>query len=242
MSKPKIIIWDVECTPMINYTWNLYPSYISHDAVIQDWTLICGCWKELGEDKVHSIAIKDVGDDFEVVSTLRDTLASADVIIHHNGDKFDMKKLNTRLIYHNLPPLPKITTIDTVKEYRKVAAFSSNKLDYLSTYLTGSGKLHTEFSLWTRIMAGDKKAVKEMVEYNKVDVQKTEEIYERIVPYMKNPPHMGAMMGHDKNLSCKACGSTNVKLNGIRHSAAGVKKQEVQCRECYGYSLLLLQK
>lgn len=242
MSKPKIIIWDIETTPMINYTWNLYPNYISHDAIIQDWSLICACYKVLGEKEVHALAIKNVNDDYEVVSKLRDVLASADIIIHHNGDKFDMKKLNTRLIYYNLPPLPKITTIDTVKEYRKVAAFSSNKLDYLSSFLTGSGKLHTDFSLWKRIMNGDKKAVKEMVAYNKVDVLKTEEIYGRIVPYMKNPPHLGAMYGHDKNLSCKSCGSANVKLNGVRYTAAGVKKQEVKCRDCHSYSLLLLQK
>ena len=235
----KIIVFDIETSPVIANTWTLYPKYLSHDNIIQDWFIICAAWKEVGKDKVHAVKIDKLGDDYNVVKTLRDALAEADVIVGHYIDKFDIKKLNTRLIYHGLDPLPKIPTVDTKKEACKIGAFTSNKLDYLSKILLGEGKIQVEFGLWLEVMKGSKKALKEMVEYNKVDVIRNEGVYLKLRPFMKNHPHRGAMIGEERNCSCRACGSTNVKKNGIRHTAAGLKKQEIQCRECHSYSLVV---
>ncbi len=231
----KILIFDIETSPVIANTWDLYPKYLSHDNIIQDWFIICAAWKEVGKDKVHTVQIKTLGDDYEVVKTLRDALAGADAIVGHYIDKFDIKKLNTRLIYHKLPPLPKIPTIDTKKEASKIAAFTSNKLDYISKFLLGVGKIHVEYGLWLDVMKGSKKALKKMVEYNKVDVIRNEAVYLRLRPYMKSHPHKGVMEGADRNHSCPACGSISYKLNGTRISAAGIKKQECQCKKCYHY-------
>src|SRR5688572_5094441 len=140
MKEPKIIIWDVETSWVKTYTWNLWPNNgIPHDNIIEDWSILCGAWKELGKDKVHAVSVKSVGDDREVVKKLRDVISDASILIHHNGDKFDIKKLNARLIYHGLEPIAKVTTIDTLKEVKKVAAFTSNRLDYLSKFLGGTG-------------------------------------------------------------------------------------------------------
>lgn len=231
----KIICFDVETTPMIVHSWNLYPKYLSPDNIISDWSLISAAWKEVGKDRVHAAAISSVGDDFEVVRKLRDALADADVIVAHNGDKFDIKKLNTRLIIHGLPPLPKVPTVDTLKEVKKIASFSSNKLDYLSKVLIGQGKIEVSYGLWLDVMRGSKKALREMVEYNKVDVVRLEEVYLRLRPYMKSHPHTGVLIGEDRNLSCTHCGSVKVKKNGIRVTAAGLKKQECQCQNCGAY-------
>lgn len=238
----KIICWDIETTPIIANTWDLYPKYLSHDNIIQDWSIICGAWKEVGKDAVHAVKVDAVGDDFNVVSRLRDVLASADVIVHHNGDRFDIKKLNTRLMYHNLPPLPKVPCVDTLKEAKKVAAFSSNRLDYIAKFLLGEGKIHVEYGLWLEVMKGSKKALKEMVEYNKVDVIRLEEVYLRLRPYMKSHPHHGALNDEDRNESCTHCGSKHVKKNGIRITAAGLKKQELQCQDCGAYSRVAMPK
>ncbi len=237
----KIILWDIETTPIVTYTWDLWPNSISHDSIVQDWSIICGAWKELGVDKVHTAVIKKVGDDKEVVKTLRDAIADADIIIHHNGDKFDLKKLNARIIYHGLDPLPNINTLDTVKEARKVAKFTANRLDYLGKHLVGHGKVHVDYQLWLDVMAGSKKALKEMVDYNVVDVERLEEVYIALRPYMKNHPHAGAIQGWEKNSACKNCGSTHVKKNGIRYTRAGVAKQELQCKECHAYSTVTLK-
>lgn len=238
----KILVWDIETSPIIANTWNLYPTAISHESIIQDWFIICGSWKFIGDTTVHSVAIKTVGDDYEVVKKLRDVIASADVIVHHNGDKFDMKKLNTRLIVHNLPPLPQVASVDTLKEIKKVAAFSSNRLDYIAKTLIGTGKMHVGYDLWLRVMSGSKKAIKEMVEYCKVDVLTLEDVYLRIKPYMKSHPHVGVLQGSDRHCTCNKCGSGKLKRNGIRITASGMKKQEVQCLSCGSYGRIPIDK
>lgn len=236
MSKPKIIIWDVETTPIQVYTWRLANSgYHSPDNIVSDWSLICGAWKELGDEKVQAIAIKTVGDDYEVVKTIRDVLATADIIVHHNGDSFDIKMLNARIIFHGLQPLPPIHMVDTKKQARKIAAFSSNKLDYLAKHLLGRGKVQVDYQLWLDVMKGSKKALKAMVDYNKVDVEVLEGVYNALKPYMKSHPHVGVYEGNDKNCSCGKCGNTTFKKNGLRYTAAGLVKQELQCKKCRAY-------
>lgn len=233
--KSKVVIWDIETTAIKNYAWNPYPNYMSHESIIEDWSIICGSWKEVGKDKVHAVAVNRVGDDKHVVQTLRDAIADADAIVHHNGDQFDLKKLNTRLIIHGLEPLPAIHTVDTKKELKKVAGFTSNKLDYVAKVLFGEGKIHVEYQLWLDVMKGSKTALRKMVTYNKGDVSVLERVYLYLRPYMKSHPHLGAAEGKSRFTSCPKCGSENIKRNGTRFTRAGLVRQKCQCNKCYSY-------
>lgn len=240
-NKPVVMFWDIETSLIIATTFSLFPERLPHDGILQDWFIISGAWKKAGEKQVHSVSVADfkrkaVDDDYEVCKALREALEGVDILIHHNGDKFDMKRLTARLIYHGLPPLPKITTIDTLKEARKVAQFTSNRLDYLGTFLIGAGKADHPQGWWLAATQGDMGVVKDMVKYNKTDVIRLEEVYNRLRPYMKNPPHFGVMLGKERGHSCQSCGSHNVKKNGIRISASGGKRQELQCQDCGHYS------
>lgn len=240
MHKPKVIFFDIETAPIIATTWSLYPKSLSHENILKDWYIICGAWKLAGNKKVQSTQISSTLTDKQVCKDLRNALSNADILVTHNGDKFDIKKLNARLIYHNLPPLPLIPTVDTLKEVRKIAAFTSNRLDYLSKQLIGKGKIKTEYNLWLDVIKDDKKALKKMVDYCKVDVIRLEQLYDRLRPYMKTHPHIGVLSGEDRLCSCNKCGGTNLKKNGIRATASGIKKQEVQCLDCFSYSRISL--
>lgn len=238
--KPRILIWDIETSLAIVGTFGLYPDRIPHTNILQDWFIICGAWKFAGEKKVSAVAIKKGDkDDKRVVQKLRDVVASADVIVHHNGDRFDIKKLNARLIYHGLDPIPLIPTVDTLKEVKKIAAFTSNRLDYLGRHLFGEGKLDHESGMWMEIARGNYKVIPKMVAYNKVDVIRLEQFYEWLKPYMKSHPHAGAME-HGDRASCPKCGSKETKKNGLRYTATGLKKQELQCLSCHSYFRLPL--
>lgn len=232
---PRIILFDIETSLIVATTFSLRPDSIPHDGIIQDWSILCGAWKELGSQEVHAVQVKKVGDDKQVVKQLRDVLVNADIIVAHNGAKFDIKKLNARLIYHKLPPLPVIPMVDTLKEVRKIAAFTSNRLDYLGKHLLGEGKLHTDSGLWMKVLQGDKQAIVDMVEYNKVDVLLLEKVYLYLRPYMKNHPHVGVILGDKKDESCSNCGGTQFKKRGKRLTATGVLKQEHQCKTCGHY-------
>lgn len=235
MPKANLIFFDLETSPIETRTWSLWPKSISHDSIMQDWTIICAAWKRLGQKTVHSVQVDKPYKDKELVKQLRDELAEADCLIGHNLDKFDIRKLNTRLIFHGLKPMPLIPTVDTLKLVRKIAAFSSNRLDYLSKMLTGEGKIHVDYQLWLKVMAGDKAALKLMVDYCKVDVLKLEELYLKLLPYSKQHPHVGAMEGKDRHESCPGCGSERTHRNGIRVTASGLKRQEQQCQDCGKY-------
>lgn len=244
MKEPKIVLWDIETSGIVATTWNLHPESISHKNMIQDWFIICAAWKELGKDKIETVSVLDnperlgtkgITNDYHVIKTLRDMLQDVDILVHHNGDKFDIKMFTTRLIYHNLPPLPKLTTVDTLKEVRKVARFTSNRLDFLGHTLAGIGKQETPEGTWLKSMQGDPDAIHTMVEYNKQDVNVLEAVYLKLRPYMKNHPHRGVLEGNEPAHSCPKCGSTNVHKDGIRLTAAGYKRQEMKCNDCGGY-------
>lgn len=250
MRKPKIILWDIETSGIVATTWNLYPTVISHHNMLQDWFIICAAWKELGKKTVKTVSVmddpkrftKDSTDDYYVIKQLREMLSDVDILIHHNGDKFDIKMFNSRLIYHGLPPLPLLATVDTLKEVKKVSKFTSHRLDFLGTKFFGSGKEDTPPGTWLKAMKGEKKAIRDMVKYNKVDVELLEKLYLKLRPYMKAHPHTGAMLGVDRNGSCPKCGSTSFKRNGLRFTATGLHKQECQCKECLSYFRLPLVK
>jgi len=134
MSKtPKIILYDIETLPCVTATFSLYPDSIHHDNILSDWSIICACWKELNMPTIYSTAItddpkafnQDVNNDYLVVKKLREVLEDVDILVSHNGKKFDTKKLNARLIFHGLDPLPSgIQQVDTLQEVKKVAALT----------------------------------------------------------------------------------------------------------------------
>ena len=141
----KIILWDVETAPLTVTSWGLYKPHLSHENILEDSSIICAAWKVLGEAGVKTVAVKPSKprEDRALVGVLRQALSTADVIVAHNGDKFDLKHLNARLAHHNLAPLPPIRTIDTLKVARKYFRFTSNRLDYLGAYLGVGRKIPT---------------------------------------------------------------------------------------------------
>lgn len=227
MSK-KIICWDVETTPGIFATWSLTPEYIPHEGILKDWSLICVSWKILGEKEVQTATITKPDDDLLVVKKVYEAFKDADLLVAHNGDKFDVKKLNTRIIYHGLDPLPPIQTLDTMKELKKVAAFTSNSLDYECKFLGLGEKKKTRFNMWLKIREGDKVALKEMVDYNRHDVLLLEKLYLRTRKYFPNPPSMASTEG----ISCVTCGSKDITSQGTRTTKAGMVYPRFKCNAC----------
>ena len=244
MTKPKILLIDLE-TSLIEYSgFSLFPEAIPHKSIKQDWYIICGCWKELGSKTVNAISViddekrynKNHKDDFYVVKELADVLRGADIVIAHNLKAFDLKKFNARLIYHKLQPLPPFLLVDTLTEARRVAKFTSNRLDYLGKFLGFGGKIHTTQDLWYAVMDGDAVAVKSMVKYCKQDVKLLEDVYLRLRPYMKSHPHLGVFEGKAKEGSCPHCGHDKLTISKYRYTAAGLPRVQKICKKCNAYS------
>ena len=234
--KARILLYDIETTPNLAYVWGKYQQdVIAYDS---EWHILCFAYKWLGERRTHVVSLPDFPlykkentNDYEVVKKLKELFDEADVIIAHNGDKFDQKKVHARFMVHKLgPPIP-YRQIDTLKVARKYANFNSNKLDDLGRVLGLGEKLNTGgFSLWLGCMRGVKTAWETMKRYNKQDVVLLEKIYLELRPWITNHPAMNVMEG--KMDACPNCGGMNITKNGTYFNKV-TTVQVWECQNCH---------
>jgi DNA polymerase III epsilon subunit-like protein len=232
--QPKILLWDLETSLSVLAAFSLYPNFIDHKNIIKEPFILCGAYKWLGKKTVKGIRLTKkellAGDDRRIVEHLCNVVREADIVVGHNGDKFDLKWLKGRAIFHDLPPVNHVKTIDTLKVARRYGRLLSNRLDYLGHLLLGEGKLHTSPGLWMRCLEGDLDALKEMLDYNKVDVELLEKVYLRYRPWIENHPNVAVIIKGTQE-TCKACGSNKTHKNGIFHSQAK-RYQKYKCKAC----------
>lgn len=235
---PKILLFDIETAPIIAYVWKTWKEYIGINQIKDDWHLLSFSAKWLNEPASKIIYkdqrnAKNIEDDTKLLKELWNLISSADVIITHNGKKFDLKKINARLVIQGLQPLPDVKHVDTLKLARKHFAFTSNKLDYLSDKLNKKyKKLHHKkfpgFELWKQCLSGNKQAWKEMEKYNKHDVLSLEELYLRLAPWDNT---VNSNLYRDNlDIVCE-CGSKRFNREGYRYTRVG-KYQRYRCMEC----------
>jgi DNA polymerase III epsilon subunit-like protein len=232
--KPKIMYWDIETSHVEAKIWSLYNINVNTCDITKDWFILCASYMYEGSDKVHSVKCtkKEVlaGDDKRIVDKLRLAVENADLIVAHNGDAFDTKKLKARIVKHRLPPLSFIKSIDTLKVLRREFKITSNKLDYACEFLGLKGKISNSPGLWNRVEAGDMKAMRDMVTYCEQDTRALRELYHVIKPHMQNHPNLN-VMANKILTNCKACTSDNIVKNGIRYSLSK-KHQKFSCKDC----------
>ena len=236
--KPKIFVFDIETSPMTAYTWSLWTEVRSMDFITADWCMLTWAGKWLGDDEVffdsnHLHGKPD--DDSAILVSLHEYMDEADIVIAHNGNKFDIKKMNARFIQEGMEPPSHYRKIDTLLEARKNFAFSSNRLDALGEFLGVGRKVDTGgFGLWARCMAGDKQAFEDMVSYNIQDVSLLEEIYYKLRPWMQNHPNLGVYEHDTDDTKCPKCGGTDIQYRGYAYTQAA-KYHRFQCNDCGGW-------
>ena len=214
---PKILVLDIETAPSIAYVWDIWEQNIWINQIEKNWHILCWAAKWLGEEQIICDSLpqhpakykKNPEDDSSILIGMWKLLDEADVVITHNGDKFDVPKLNTRFILAGMTPPSPYRSIDTLKVARGVFEFTSNKLAYISEFLGVGSKMETGgFSLWKGCLSGDKESWNSMVTYNANDVSILEAVYFKLRPWVKNHPNLGLFT--DKGLVCVACGSSDV--------------------------------
>lgn len=220
----KTLLIDIETSPLISYTWGLYDQNVIKR--IQTFTILSVAYKWLG-GRVEVISCRNQSEN-ALLLRLHALLDEADVVIAHNGDSFDIKKINARFIIHKMAPPSPYRTIDTKKEAKRIAAFDSNSLNNLGLDLGEGQKVeHRGFAMWEGCMAGKSKDWADMEKYNKQDVELLERIYLRLRPWMKHHPTMSDSNG------CPKCGSVEGQKRGSTYSN-GFVYQRIQCH-CGGW-------
>lgn len=239
MPEPRVILYDLETSQNLVAVFRLDGNdWIQPENIIQERFIISFAWKVLGESRVHATSVlddvkrfeKNHVDDSHVCQELHDVLSSADLIVAHNGDKFDLPFAAARMAINGLPPLPPIPSIDTLKTAKRRFMFNSNKLDYLGNVLGVGRKIETSPGLWLRVLRGEKAAIREMVTYNKQDVLLLERVFLKLRPYMDNYVNR-ELFGKS---GCPRCGSLKTQSRGT-HRAISRVYQRYQCQSCGGW-------
>lgn len=241
----KVLLYDVETSYITAYVHSLYPDRIAPSQIKHDWFMICAAWKWVHGKRVYSASVADHPQDDHrndryVVKRLAEAISQADAVVAHNGDNFDIKRLRARMMEHDMPPLPPITQIDTLKEVRRMAKFTSHRLDYLCEKLCAQGKMDTQPGLWAAATEGDKKAVRDMVRYNRQDVVALEDLYLRLVPTISKLNHGLFVVDSGGNpvAVCPHCASPNAKHmpDVPPYKTKTAAYPLYQCDDCGGWS------
>jgi hypothetical protein len=236
------LLYDIETTYLITREkrWGLWDDNPIQREIVHDWQILCFAYKWLDEKKVHFVGMNESKgykpgienlDDTEVVKKLSDLFNEADVVIAHNGNSFDQKKVQARMMIRGLePPLP-YAQIDTMRAMKQVASHTSNKLSELAKRLEITNKEDAGgIATWDNCIDGDPKAWRKMKKYNIYDVKVLEELYLIERPWIKSHPKLNVL--DEKPDSCpKGCGGKIIA--GAKYTATATNKYQFgRCNTC----------
>nr|DAK73792.1 MAG TPA: DNA polymerase B [Caudoviricetes sp.] len=248
--KAKVLAFDLEVSPNLGWFYGQYevnPVKIENPPI-----LLSVSWKWLGDKgrpkclTINDCATVDPYDDSLLVRELWKMIDEAEIIVAHNL-AFDEKMSNAFFLRHGLPAPSWYKGFCTLKTARRYFKLDNNKLDYLGKLLCGNtGKTAiTHADVWYDMLHGNKqekrKASDLMKEYNIVDVELLEKIYNRLLPFANNHPNMALAIGNED--VCPRCGfHADFKIKAYRKTQAGVNAIQYQCKHCHGYVTRKLTK
>lgn len=231
-----MLVLDIETSPIEAYSWG--PKYDTNlIEVIQQSRILSYSAKWIGGKQItkgwpnYSGYKNGVLDDRAIVEDIWNLINECDIVVAQNGKSFDIRVCNARFVKHGLTPPSPYKLIDPKTEAKKYLRLPSNSLDDICDYFGIGRKMeHEGFGLWKKCMAGDRKAWKRMLDYNKKDVLLTEELYLKLRPWMSSHPTYG-LYTKPESLCCPKCGSSSINWEGwVRNKTT--KYHAFSCKKC----------
>lgn len=238
---PVIKVVDVETSPEIAYSFRRFKAFISPEQVIKRGYLLSYSSADLHTGEVEGKNLTDYDlfdidhtDDYAMCQSLWDLLDNADIIVAHNGIKFDRAYIHQRFAYHGMKPPSPYVVVDTLKAAKKQFALPSNALKEMCLYFeTENFKLDNEgFPLWKACCEGDRDAFGRMQTYNDGDVLSLRDLYLKLLAWIPQHPNVSAYF-KDEVCRCSRCGSEDVSIVPGKYWNTGVSTFEiVRCSQC----------
>lgn len=227
--KPRILFLDIETRLFEAYTFGIRDQHITHKQLknVKDGRNIhCVGLKWAGEKKVR--VPNEWGDGYRgMLEIVHEALCEADAVMTYNGARFDIPKLAGQFAIEGMPPPPPLTQVDIWKTARNLGYISS-KLDYVAPILGLGAKIkHPGLEMWIAAREGCPKARKMMIRYCAGDVRLTEEVYDRLRPYITTHPHLGFTPRN----CCPSCGDNRIQRRGVRRTKA-MFIERLHCQSC----------
>ena len=240
MSKSKVLILDIETSPLTAFVWELGEQVVSLKQVQEDWKILAWSAKWLDAPassiEYHDLRKNPTGSDLSILRPLWKLLDEADIVITQNGKKFDSRKINARFMLNGMKPTKPYAHIDTYLIVKKVASFTSNSLEYLTSKFCKKHKKtsHSKYggwSLWIECLKGNIDAWNEMKKYNIEDVLSTEELYLAIRAWAPEAmPKVFPLTGEESK--CGTCGYEGPMREGRPRFTKTATYRQDSCVKC----------
>lgn len=213
----KILLLDIETSPMEYYSWSRDPQYLSPEMKIKDWGILCWSAKWLFEPEIMGQtvtpreAINRTQD--SILGGIWDLMDEANIVVTQNGNNFDLKKLNTKFIKAGFHEPSQYISVDTLVVAKGRFSFTYNSLEELGKELLGleEGKIKMNMADWKQCVTGSQEHLDKMLFYCKNDVAPLlEDVYLALLPWIKSHPNLNLFTTHDKDV-CPNCESSDLK-------------------------------
>lgn len=233
----RILFIDIETKPILAQVWRLWDQNVGLNQIQEDWSILSFCAKWKGSDEIIYQDLSsqvDFEDDSVLLGSLWSLLNEADCVVGQNSKRFDVKKINARLVLNGYPKPSTFRQIDTMEIAKRQFGFTSNKLEYMTEKLcTQYKKLpHKKFPghlLWAECLKGNPEAWQEMKEYNINDVLSLEELYDIISSWDNTLPNWDVYVNEILDMSLweeDGYHYTNLgKYKRYRHKESGIQRR-----------------
>lgn len=225
---------DIETAPITAHVWGLRDQNVALNQIRSQPRMIGfgAMWEGDRSPKFYS-EYHNTSD--EMHERAHELLDAADIVVHFNGNGFDIPWLNTGFLERGiLPPAP-FKNIDLYRVVRKHFRLPSYKLQYISKFVGLDGKVsHTGHQLWIDCLEGTedekRRAWALMSRYCKKDVALLPELRDKLLPWITNYPNL-AMYTDGKAETCPNCDSSNLQSRGWAITTTR-RYRRYQCQAC----------
>ena len=172
-------------------------------------------------------------DDERIVYEIWSLLDNCDVVVAHNGKRFDVKKVNGYFLKYGLPKPSSYKVIDTLEIAKKHFNLPFKSLEYLAKFLNvelkqDSGGIQT----WIDCDRGDPEALATMEFYNRGDVVTLREIHNKLRGWDNNGVNI-ALYNDNHDTLCTHCGSDDISVITDKFAYTPQRKYQLyRCNNC----------
>ena len=237
----RILILDIETAPNIAYVWGAWKQNIGQNQWKEKMHIMSFAAKWLNEEEVIYEENR-TSDDSQLVGKLFTLLDQADIVVAHNGKRFDLPTILGRGLVNGFPPPSPYWVVDTLLVARKEFRFVSNTLAALTKEMgvkqKSQHKKFPGFELWLECLRGNDEAWEEMKDYNIDDILSLEELYLKMRPFIRNHPNVVRTVKNQEDVCCSKCGSSSIQYRGYYFSKMGIPYRRFRCNDCGGWGRL----
>lgn len=234
--EPQILYYDIETSLAKSYHWGQWKQNLSVKQQIQESHMLSHAWAWNDGEVFSSVLTPEEvlsQDDERIVYECWSLLDNCDVVVAHNGKRFDIKKVNGYFLKYGLPKPSSYKIIDTLEIAKKNFNLPFKSLEYLAKFLgvelkQDSGGIQT----WIDCDRGCPEALETMRYYNEGDIVSLRDIHKRMKGWDNNGVNI-ALYNEDHDALCTHCGSDDVQVLTDKFAYTPQRKyQLLRCNSC----------